>query len=232
MVGNSVRFKEAGFDSPKWMIRIGSKSMLEYAIESILPMRKPRERFVLVLLQEHKSRVLNILDELNLIDIELIFLDSPTQGQAETVKEGILKASIDNKDRLIVWCCDSYIKPGTLNKRETYGNHIFLTNLAGNHWSFAKTQGDLVVETSEKNRISDLASIGLYTFSSAGNYLNLEFLAQRKMPEIYIAPLYNQLVRKGLEVKFTKISPHNFLSFGTPMELTLSAKKLGLHVKL
>jgi dTDP-glucose pyrophosphorylase len=232
MVGDSARFKKEGFHMPKWTIRIGGKTMLQYAVESILPMRIPGEKFILISLLKDKPFVLKLLHEMPIFDFELVFLDSPTSGQAATVREGLLKSKTVSGERLVIWCCDSYILPDTLSNHKEYGNHLFLAKLNGFQWSFARTDGDLVIETSEKVRISDLASIGLYVFSDAKDYLNLKFIAQRNLPEVYIAPLFNQLIQNKSSVKFTEISSLKYLTFGTPKEMLISAAELGLKVNL
>jgi hypothetical protein len=109
-------------------------------------------------------------------------------------------------------------------------NHIVLSKLLGNQWSFAKIIRGKIVETAEKKRISSLASIGLYFFQSIDDYMNLNIVNHLELSESYIAPLYNQIIARKNPVSFTEISNDSFFSFGTPEELFRNCKILNLKL--
>jgi hypothetical protein len=97
----------------------------------------------------------------------------------------------------------------------------------GDNWSFAKPASacsDRVVETAEKNPISNLCSTGLYHFASSDDFLmacksqleaGLEGLTRG---EIYVAPLYNILIANGKDIRYRILDREDVIFFGTPAE--------------
>lgn len=225
MVGNSKRFAQAGIPKPKWSLNIGEKPMLLWALSTVASFVSQNERIVLIVKATDCSILKETLGSFNFNDIDVVTLDHPTNGQAITVYEGIRKLEINMRERLLIWCSDSYIEDSSNISFNSQSNHLILAKMDGTQWSFAKTTGDLVLETAEKNPISDQASVGLYNFETINEFINLDFL-KKTDGEQYVAPLYNQLIRKGKEVTFTEISKHQFFSFGTPIEMIQSAARL------
>lgn len=84
--------------------------------------------------------------------------------------------------------------------------HIPCFHAEGDHWSFAKLDNDgKVIEVREKMRISDNCTLGAYYFSSAKLYKDLyqEYYvddSHMEKNEKYIAPLYNYMIEKGMDV--------------------------------
>lgn len=95
----------------------------------------------------------------------------------------------------------------------------------GDHWSFVKLDSaGKAVEVREKVRISDHCTLGAYYFSSARLYKKLyeEYYADdqnMEKNEKYIAPLYNYMIEKGLEVTISTVSAEKVHVLGTPEEL-------------
>ena len=70
----------------------------------------------------------------------------------------------------------------------------------GDNWSFAKIKNNKVIKTSEKKRISNLCSNGLYFFKNKKIFLNsyknsIEIFKKNKK-ELYISLLFNFLIEK------------------------------------
>jgi dTDP-glucose pyrophosphorylase len=225
MVGNSKRFADAGIAKPKWSLNVGEKPMLLWALSTAISFVEQNERIVLVVKAVDGSILQKTLESSEFKDIEVVTLDHPTNGQAITVYEGIQKLEKDTNERLLIWCSDCYIEDSSSISFNSQSNHLILAKMDGTQWSFARTTGDIVLETAEKNPISNQASIGLYNFETINEFLNLDF-SMKTGVEQYVAPLYNQLIRMGKEVFFTEISEKKFFSFGTPNEMIHSAARL------
>ncbi|EJS83205.1 hypothetical protein [Pasteurella multocida] len=95
----------------------------------------------------------------------------------------------------------------------------------GNHWSFALAENSeslKVIRTTEKERISDLCSDGLYYFKQKSVFQQLFLDAkanQRTVKnEYYIAPLYNNLIAMQGVVYYDLIDKEQILFCGTPEE--------------
>ena len=92
---------------------------------------------------------------------------------------------------------------------------------------------DKVIKTTEKQRISNLCSDGLYYFKSKQQYLSLfqQAIAQQLTVnnEYYIAPMYNLLIAQGGRVGYVKITEDDIDFCGTPDEYQ-ALKAHGLKV--
>jgi hypothetical protein len=103
----------------------------------------------------------------------------------------------------------------------------------GDHWSFVKLDEDgKAVEVREKQRISDNCTIGLYYFRTAALYKEIydEYYSDdsnMEKNEKYIAPLYNYMISKGMEVRISDIPVETVHVLGTPDEVEVFKKQLG-----
>ena len=100
----------------------------------------------------------------------------------------------------------------------------------GTHWSFVEPgENASVIRTTEKERISDLCSDGLYYFKSQKQFCGIfeEAVAadEQAKGEFYIAPLYNRLIDMGGVVKYDVIGPAQIDFCGTPDEYEALLKK-------
>lgn len=227
MAGESKRFKEVGIHIPKWAIRLGDTSILSLSIKSMEKIILPDEEIFLILLKSHKIFLKEALLEDHNMKLDFVFLDKSTTGQAVTLAQGLDKIEFNPAERLIVWCADSYIQPASIATQLKPQNRIYVSKMPGEHWSFAKIENGLVVQTSEKTPISQFASLGLYEFESIQTFLALRLTKQFNQTEVYIAPLYNQLIKTGEEIRYFEIDTQDYFSFGTPSELSESANRLG-----
>jgi hypothetical protein len=81
-----------------------------------------------------------------------------------------------------------------------------------------------VAEVTEKIRISDLCSTGLYYFRSTGMFFDLYAGIAGRDPatlqggERYIAPLYNTAIREGRDIRYALIGRDEVRFCGTPDE--------------
>ena len=95
----------------------------------------------------------------------------------------------------------------------------------GDGWSFvAAGENKKVLKTTEKVRISSLCSTGLYYFSRVEMFNN-QFKKLLSIPpqelqggEYYVAPMYNDLIASGLEIKYVKIGKNEVIFSGVPAE--------------
>jgi hypothetical protein len=157
-------------------------------------------------------------------DVDIVELDHMTDGQATTCMLAIPYCNLD--DAIMVYNIDTYVEPYAMKYEDISGDgHIPCFHAEGDHWSFAKLDGNgNVVEVREKVRISDNCTLGAYYFSSAKLYENLynEYYADNnhvEKNEKYIAPLYNFMIEKGMPVTISNIDADKVHVLGTPEEL-------------
>ena len=85
-----------------------------------------------------------------------------------------------------------------------------------------------VLKTTEKERISDLCSNGLYYFKSFMLYKKYveEEVKNYKNQEIYIAPLYNQYIRDEKIIQYNLVELRDIQFCGTPLEYKQTLKRI------
>lgn len=225
MAGLSSRFFKAGFEVPKYQLKINDHYVFDLALSSFAQYFD-NDLFVIVLRDsfDAQSFVKARLEALGVQHYRIKVLDFETQGQAETVLLGIDTPDISDDEPLFIFNIDTFrynfIKPDFINDCAGY-LEVFRGD--GEHWSFIEVDAqDNVVRTTEKQRISDLCSDGLYYFASKGLYMGL--LADAKAQhllvnnELYIAPIYNLLIQHGQAVRYHCITDAEIEFCGTPDE--------------
>ncbi len=225
MAGLSSRFFKAGYEIPKYQLPINDSYVFDLALKSF-ESYFDTELFVIILRDSFNTKqfVETRLYELGIKHYMIKVLDFETQGQAETVLLGIENPNIDNNEPLFIFNIDTFrygfTKPDFLDNCAGY---LEVFRGAGKHWSFiAVDENDKVVRTTEKQRISDLCSDGLYYFASKTLYI--ELIAKAKAQnllvnnELYIAPIYNLLIEQGATVRYHCIHDNEIDFCGTPDE--------------
>ena len=225
MAGLSSRFFKAGFEVPKYQLMIDDAYVFDLALKSF-ERYFVSELFVIVLRDCFDTRqfVEKRLQALNIKNYLIKVLDFETKGQAETVLLGIDTPEINDNESVFIFNIDTFrydfIKPDFIDDCAGY-LEVFRGN--GEHWSFIEVNdNDQVIRTTEKQRISDLCSDGLYYFASKSLYIDLITQAkERKLlvnNELYIAPIYNLLIEQGKEVRYHCIDNSEIDFCGTPDE--------------
>jgi hypothetical protein len=93
----------------------------------------------------------------------------------------------------------------------------------GANWSYVRPApgpAPLALETAEKRPISDLCCTGLYHFARAADFI-AALEEERRAPqaaELYVAPLYNHLIRRGARIGYSLIGRDEVVFCGTPAE--------------
>tara|TARA_B100001057_G_scaffold485879_1_gene566181 strand:+ start:88 stop:471 length:384 start_codon:yes stop_codon:yes gene_type:complete len=111
----------------------------------------------------------------------------------------------------------------------------------GDHWSFAKVLKNNFVEfVTEKDRISNNCSNGLYFFKNIKDYKKAYFELYENfhlsnlynLNENYIAPMYNLMIKSGLKILNRNVKSNLILSSGIPEEYYLLNTKFKKKINL
>jgi dTDP-glucose pyrophosphorylase len=228
MAGRGSRFREQGFQIPKYEIEVKGHSLLEWSLISLMPFITQKSLFVFICLEENHSRaVLKMTTEkLGIQNWKIIELPAVTDGQATSALAAA--PTIENKrEPILIFNIDTHVHPSAfefLSLKPDPSIPCFHAN--GDHWSFAEVGGDgFVTRTAEKQRISDRASLGLYSFDSFNQFneaYDITFLeAVHDAKERYIAPMYNSLIKNGVHVTAPIVDASLIAPLGTPEEVGL-----------
>lgn len=234
MAGRGSRFTEAGYTVPKYEILAHGKSLFDWSMLSLKNFFSPDCHLIFVCLKSNGSSgyVLSRCRSLGLKNIQIVELDSLTDGQATSA---YLTRNLWRLDLpLLVYNIDTFVTPSSLGPkliREGSDAWIPCFQVPGDHWSFVKLGSDQwAIEFSEKRRISDFASIGLYWFARA-DYFSQAYESFFSKPnslvrgERYIAPLYQELLLQGLRISILDLPVEDVHVLGTPQELDFFMQK-------
>jgi len=226
LAGNSSRFKNAGFLEPKFKLIAHGKTLFEHSVESFKDYFD-LATFLFICRKDHNA--IKFIEEkakrLGIENFKIKELESETEGQAETVLIGLDTMNILNDYPIIIFNIDTFRKnfkfPDQIEKIDGY---LEVFKGTGDHWSFvAPVYGtNKVSKTTEKERISELCSNGLYYFKMArifrDSYKNLIKSGSGDKKEYYIAPMYNDLIKNGLDIRYFQIDIKDITFCGIPEE--------------
>ena len=222
MAGEGIRFKKAGYTIPKHMIKVKDRTMFEWAMLTLKDFYG--EEFIFVTLK--KNNDLSFINEkcglLGIKKRKIIPIKNVTSGQAETVLKAEKEINLDAP--ILIYNVDTYVEPYELRKTDIKGDGFVPCFKAdGTHWSFVKFDSNKrIFNITEKIRISEYASIGLYYFSSFSLFRKCfgEYYSQESK-EKYIAPIYNILIKNNKQVYTSILDSKKVHVLGTPEEVKL-----------
>lgn len=226
MAGRGSRFARHGIDLPKPLIPVCGIPMFRLALAS-LRRDLPEAALVCVVLAEHE-RTFAIGDRLREVDpaTRIVAIPEVTGGSLETC----LAASDLCDGALVVLDCDlTFTAPGYIERLRAMAAHnedsaglLLSFRSREPQYSYALVENDRVVQTAEKQAISDRALTGAYGFGDAGRF----FAAAREIVECnlrtgngeyYVSSVYNALIADGGTVRIADVE--RMWSVGTPEEL-------------
>ena len=228
MAGLSSRFYKEGYTKPKFELSLGEVTVFERSVLSFSKYFKT-DKFLFICRKEllAKSFIESALLNLGVASFEILELESETLGQADTVYQGIK----DINEEIYIFNIDTFLldftKPTWIDNCDGY---LEVFEATGKNWSFVDPGMDnVVIKTTEKNRISDLCSNGLYYFSSSVAFCSIveKCILNNKLTkgEIYVAPLYNYLIDSGKTIKYREVPKDMVELCGTPSEYLIMKRK-------
>lgn len=227
MAGLGSRFRKVGYKIPKFMIEVKGKTLFEWSMESLTDLYNSSDlKCIFVVRKEDKAKdfIKEKMAKFDVKNIEIVEIDELTDGQATSA---MLAEPYWNEDEeMVVYNIDTYVESGEILRKDFCGDgFIPCFNAPGDHWSFVKLDEEgRAVEVREKERISDNCTIGLYYFKSCKLYKEIydEYYADEshmEKNEKFIAPLYNYMISKGMEVRISVIPTEKVHVLGTPEEV-------------
>lgn len=234
MAGLSSRFTKAGYDKPKYMLPLLGKSVFAHSIESFqayfstIPFV-----FIARSIMNTENFIKSEVRNLGIKNTKIIILDHETRGQAETVEYGIKKANIKEDTPLTIFNIDTFRKHFSFPSQKWFNHsdgYLEVFNGEGANWSYVEPKQNnaepIVIRTTEKEPISNLCCDGLYHFAKTHDFFNA--LQQEKTnpskPELYIAPLYNHLIKNNKSIHYYLINKDLITFCGIPAEYEALSK--------
>lgn len=234
MAGRGSRFANAGFTTPKPLIPLGGRPMIEWVIDNIRPRRA--HRFIFLCLAEHLQSYPEVPAELRRLcpGCEIVPVAAVTEGAACTVL--LARRLIDSTDPLMIANSDQLVELDIndyLAAADAPDVAGLIMTFWSDHpkWSYCrlKPDGD-VIEVVEKKVVSNEATVGIYNFRAGRDFVRAAdaMIAAnlRVNNEFYVAPTYNQLIAEGARI-ITMKTGREFAGMhgvGTPEDLAVFQK--------
>jgi len=231
MAGLSKRFKNAGYELPKYMLEAGGETLFHHSVMSFKNYFSS-ERFVFVALDRYNTQLFikRECKAMGLMNYEIVILEKPTNGQAETVYLAIEKLNIGSDESLLIFNIDTF-RPSFSWPKEFDLSDIdgYLETFIGSgaNWSNVLPKDTLrqtVHLTAEKQQISEYCCTGIYFWRRSGDYWRIyqnhfdQIVNKAPNGEFYIAPMYNDLIQEGKTVHYSIVANDDVIFCGVPHE--------------
>ena len=224
MAGAGSRFAIAGYNVPKPFIEFNNKMMIEHVLGSF---DEIDAKFILVLqekfLTEHKEQLEQLQSKHNL---NFVTVPKLTMGAAITALAA--HKEIDENFDIIFADSDNIFKQSDIKNFISFARSndlsgaLLTINSDKPCYSYAKTdENGYLVETKEKEVISNHAITGVYYFKSLQQFrdsvIDLVVESDLSKGEFYMSNVYNHL--RKITDKIGVFDIENFDCVGTPEQL-------------
>jgi NDP-sugar pyrophosphorylase family protein len=239
MAGLGSRFSKNGIKTPKPLIKVNGKTLIEHSVESLgIP-----GRYIFITrnyedpqYNEELTKILKKLDP----NCEEIRIDNVTSGCSETCLYA--KHLIDNEEELIITNCDQLMDwdPNAfleeVSDNLSVDGAVVLFKSKDPKNSFAKikenyTNGCKIVKIVEKDPISDNALVGIHYWARGKDFVEssenlLKHFRISGLPECYISETYNYLIERNYSIVPFFIPKNSYIPLGTPEDVSIYLGKL------
>lgn len=244
MVGLSSRFSKAGYLKPKYMLPLGDRSVFSHAVGSFSAYFTEQPfLFVVRDVEGTADFVRRECEALGIANAQVVVLPEMTRGQAETVMEGLSRGGCPDGEPVTIFNIDTFRPSFRFADAFDAGavdGFLEVFEGSGANWSYVRPGGIHpfgVAETAEKREISNLCCTGLYHFGRAELFA-AAYSAQGKLSagelqggELYVAPLYNELIGAGCDIRYALIEKDDVIFCGVPAEYEGLVARFGQRQK-
>lgn len=230
MAGAGSRFEKSGYTFPKPLIDVNGKPMIQVVVENL----NIDAEFVYIVQKTHYEKY-NLFYLLNLITpgCRIVQVEGITEGAACTTllaKEYINQEGkhlvTANSDQFIEWNSHDFFYT-TLNK--SCDGAVVTFEATHPKWSFAKVEEGNITEVAEKKPISNRATVGVYYWNKASDYVKYteQMIAKniRVNNEFYVCPVFNEAIQDGK--KIIEYNVDKMWGIGTPEDLSYFLENYG-----
>lgn len=225
MLGRGSSFIQAGIAEPKPLIKVHDKYIFEWALLAISDYDLENDAIFIVpnsYVEEAQldEKIRQVVGK----NANIVISETIPDGAAKTVL--MVKDQINNDDELVIYNTDQYFRPSlkkylSSQKAEVDGV-IPIFQATHPKWSYVETdENGKVLQTAEKQAISNKATIGLYYFKYGKDFVwAAEQMIQKELAvglEYYVCPTYNELIEAGKTIIAYPVE--EMWSLGTPEDV-------------
>jgi HAD superfamily hydrolase (TIGR01509 family) len=222
MAGAGSRFEKAGYTFPKPLIEVNGKPMIQIVVDNL----SLDANYIYIVQKSHREKY-NLDTLLNLITPKctIVEVDGLTEGAACTslmAKEYINNDNplfFANSDQFVEWDSNEFMYK--MQETDADGGIVTFTSTHPK-WSFAKIdENGLVTEVSEKNPISNIATVGYYYWKHGSDFVKYaEQMIDKDIRinnEFYVCPVFNQAIIDEKQIRV--FNAERMWGIGTPEDL-------------
>ena len=224
--GSSDLFSSAGYYYPKPLIEVKGLPMIEMVLQNPLKITE-NKKFIFIVKEEdcnkfHLDNTLKILVK----EPTIIKIKNETKGGLCSVLMAI--DEIQDEDELLILNGDQIVDHDFTEILEFWKNNYAeagLVTFKSVHprWSYARVKDNIVLQTAEKNPISNNAIAGIYYFKNAKLFFDSSFSVIKNDVQLngkyFISPVINEYVLKNKSVIPFNIETSAYHLFYSPQVL-------------
>jgi bifunctional N-acetylglucosamine-1-phosphate-uridyltransferase/glucosamine-1-phosphate-acetyltransferase GlmU-like protein len=232
LAGKSDLYYSAGYIYPKPIIDINGKTMIECVIENTNKLNIDFQ-YIFIIKDEdatkyHLDNVLKIIAP----NSEIVKLKYDTKGALCSIMMTIDLISED--DSLLILNGDQILdidfeKVDSFWQNMSVDVGVITFKSVHPRWSYVRIENDEIIESAEKNPISDNAIAGYYYFKSSKLFFNLSYEVINNNVSydnnFYVSSIINQYILKNKKIKCLRIDNSDYHSFYSPKMLSNFEKK-------
>jgi dTDP-glucose pyrophosphorylase len=224
--GSSDLFSSAGYYYPKPLIEVKGIPMIEMVLQN--PMKITADKKFIFIIKEEECSKFHLDNTLKILvkDSIVVKIKNETQGGLCSVLMAI--DEIQDEDELLILNGDQIVDYNFSTIIEYWKSKhadagIVIFKSVHPRWSYARVIDNIVIQTAEKNPISNNAIAGIYYFKNAKLFFESSFSVIKndvKLDEkYYISPVINEYVLKNKSVIPFKIETSAYHLFYSPQVL-------------
>ena len=221
MAGNAADFEEKGFSYPKYLIEVQNKPIIQRIIESL---EDVGDNITCIIRQEDQEKYF-FGDTLKILcpKCKIVEVAGNTKGAVCTALFAI--DSINSDEELLILNGDQLIKTDIapaikeFKTRNLDGGIVTINAVHPKFSSVLLDKNNLVIQTSEKRPISNIASTGCCYFKHGTDFINSAFSVIEKdvntQGMYYISSTFNEMILNQKKIGIYEIPKKDYISFST-----------------
>lgn len=226
--GNGIRFKQAGYSKIKPLIEVHGIPMINWVIANF-DLNENDRVFIIVKNGDRIEELRENWFKVSNLKLNFIVLNGITEGPADSVNK--VRKLIDGEKPMIVANSDQFVNSRLRHFvdevcHSSNVGSILTMYASGEKWSYIEASSNGTVnKVVEKVELSDQATVGIYGWKKAMHFFDsfneMKQANDRTNNEFYVAPTYNYLINRGLNVSYINIGnlEDTVFGLGTPEDL-------------
>jgi len=223
MSGQGSRFAKEGYKLPKPLIEIFGKPMIQFVVENIKDFLQTKLHDFIFIVQEEHYEKYSLETILNSIapSCKIVKINKQTEGACCSVL--LAKDIINTDEHMMIVNSDQFVEWKDPFFYSTSDGEIAVFNATETKWSYVEylENTNIVKQVAEKKVISNVATVGMYYYSSGKEFVKYaEKMIEKNIRtnnEFYVCPVFNEFINDGKII--TTFPVKKMWSLGTPEDL-------------